>query len=35
MDVKTAFLIGDLYENIYMAQPKCFIMEGNEVWDAA
>ena len=27
MDVKTAFLNGDLYENDYMAQPKDFIME--------
>ena len=24
MDVKTAFLNGDLYENDYMAQPKRF-----------
>jgi hypothetical protein len=30
MDVKTAFFNGDLYENIYMAQPKGFIVEGNE-----
>jgi hypothetical protein len=30
MDVKTAFLNGDLYENIYMAQPKVFVVEGKE-----
>ena len=28
MDVKTAFLNGDLEKNIYMAQPKSFVMEG-------
>ena len=30
MDMKTAFLNGDLYENIYMAQPKGFVVEGKE-----
>jgi hypothetical protein len=30
MDVKTTFLNGDLLENIYMAQPKGFVMEGKE-----
>jgi hypothetical protein len=27
MNVKTTFLNEDLYENVYMAQPKCFIVE--------
>ena len=30
MDVKTAFLNGDLYESVYMAQPKGFVKEGKE-----
>ena len=30
MDIKMVFLNGDLEENIYMAQPKGFILEGKE-----
>ena len=31
MDVKTAFLNGNLYENGYMAQPKDFVVEEKNV----
>jgi hypothetical protein len=30
IDVNTTFLNGDLYENVYMAQPKSFVVEGKE-----
>jgi hypothetical protein len=30
MDVKTAFLNGDLLENVYMTRPKGFDMKGKE-----
>ena len=30
MDVKMAFLNRDLYEKVYIAQPKGFVMEGKE-----
>jgi hypothetical protein len=30
MNVKTTFLNRDLYENVYMARPKSFVVEGKE-----
>ena len=30
MDVKTAFLNGDLHEYVFMQQPECFTKEGKE-----
>jgi hypothetical protein len=30
MDVKTTFLNRDLYENVYVVQPKGFVVEGKE-----
>jgi hypothetical protein len=30
IDVNMTFLNGDLYENVYMAQPKSFVVEGKE-----
>ena len=30
MDVKTTFLNSDLEEKIYMEQPECFIVSGQE-----
>ena len=30
MDVKTAFLYGDLEEEIYMEQPERFLVKGKE-----
>ena len=33
MDVKTAFLHGDLHKDIYMQQPDGFVGEGKEKMD--
>ena len=30
IDVKTVFLNGDLEKNVYIAQPKGFVMKGKE-----
>jgi hypothetical protein len=30
INVKMTFLNGDLYENVYMAQPKDFVIKGKE-----
>jgi hypothetical protein len=30
MDVKTTFLNGDLLKNVYMEQPKDFVVKGKE-----
>ena len=32
MDVKTAFLNGDLYKNVNMVQPKGFIVEKKRMY---
>jgi hypothetical protein len=34
MDVKTTFLNENLLENVYMAQPKGFVVKGKEHMDA-
>ena len=33
MDVNAVFLNEDLDENVYMAQPKCFVVKGKECTD--
>ena len=35
MDVKTAFLNGNLEEEIYMMQPECFIERTKRIWYAS
>ena len=35
IDVKTAFLIGDLAEKITWHNPKGFVVEEKNIWDAA
>jgi len=30
LDVKTTFLKGDLKENVFMSQPKDFVVKGQE-----
>jgi len=35
MDVKTTFLNGDLYKMITWHNPKGFVVEEKNIWDAA